>query len=333
SKTIIYGKMKEAEPLFAPFMGDLDIEGYKLDDSQKEPKSQIYSYVSAITKALDSIATSTQLAKYHEGYQRHGDPICDFLMNKSDLLVSMKKIRSGLESSRVNSNVSVCGIGIPFINDNTSLILVIDEGTDSDKFAKCFEALIKFSAACCEIPSSQKAGEIQTQTLSQPTGTVRTPGGQELQAWTAEELAEAAQQRGEALPPGMEYWTEENLRMMAEKRTGGIPQGMEVWTEEELQELARKRKGGVLDIPEWEEDKDLTECVKCGYSLRKGWAECPICETPVGAKISQTPSSLPEDKPEKDEGTQEEVADKTKPSESSESSKNNGSKKKENSSS
>ncbi len=332
SKIIIYGKMKDAEPLFAPFMGDLDLEGYKLDDSQKEPKSQIYSYVSAIIKALDSIRTSTQLEKYHAGYQRHGDPICDFLMNKSDLLTSMGKIRSGLESNRI-SNVSVCGIAIPFINDNTSLILVLDEGNDSDRFGKCFEALIKFSAACCGVPSSQKAGQIQTQTPSQPTGTVRTPGGQELQAWTAEELAQASQQRGGAPPPGMEYWTEENLRMMAEKRTGGIPQGMEVWTEEDLQELARKRKGGSLDIPQWEEDKDLTECVKCGYSLRKGWAECPICETPVGAKISPTPSSLPEDKPDKDKATQEQIADKKEPSESSESSKNRASKKKENSSS
>ncbi|TFG23537.1 MAG: hypothetical protein EU529_07065 [Promethearchaeota archaeon] len=332
SKTIIYGKMKDAEPLFAPFMGDLDLEGYKLDDSQKEPKSQIYSYVSAIIKALDSKLTSTQLEKYHEGYQRHGDPICDFLMSKRDLLTSMGKIRSGLESSR-DSNASVCGIGIPLINDNTSLILIIDEGNDQDRFAICFEALIKFSAACCEIPSSQKAGGIQTQVPSQPTGTVRTPGGQELQAWTVEELAEAAQQRGGAPPPGMEFWTEENLRMMAEKRTDGIPQGMEVWTEEDLEELARKRKGGVSDIPEWEADNDLTECVKCGYSLRKGWSECPICNTPVSSASSATPSPPPEDKADKDKDTKEEVGDKTEPSESLESSKNSGSKKNENSSS
>jgi len=329
SKAIIYGKMKDAEPLFAPFMGDLDLEGYKLDNSQKGPKSQIYSYVNAIIKALDSKLTSTQLEKYHAGYQRHGDPICDFLMNKRDLLTSMAKIRSGLESNRVNSNVSVCGIGIPFINDSTSLILVVDEGKDADRFTKCFEALIKFSAACCEVPSSQKAGEIQTQTPSQSTGTVRTPGGQELQAWTAEELAELSQQSGGVPAPGMEYWTEENLRMMAEKRTDGIPQGMEVWTEEDLQELANQRKGGELDIPKWEVDKDLTECVKCGYSLRKGWAECPICDTPVSqltpvAKSSPTPSLPTEDKPDKDKDPQEEVADKVEPSEASDSSKNSG---------
>ena len=327
SKTTIYGKMKEAEPLFAPFMGDLDLEGYKLDESQKGPKSQIYSYVSAITKALDSKVTSTQLAKYHEGYQRHGDPICDFLMNKSDLLASMEKIRSGLESNRIKSNVSVCGIAIPFINDKTSLILVIDEEKGSDRFTKCFEALINFSAACCEAPSSRKASEIQAP--SQATGTVRTPGGQELKAWTAEELAQEAQKRSGATPPGMEVWTQEDLKEMAEERSAGIPEGMEVWTEEELQELAHKRQGGGLDIPEWETDKDLKECVKCGYSLRKGWSECPICKTPVGAKISPTPSPLPEDKPDEDKGTHDEVTDKTEPSESSESSKNSESKKNE----
>jgi len=73
---------------------------------------------------------------------------------------------------------------------------------------------------------------------------------------------------------------------------------MEVWTEEELLELAKKRQGGI-DIPEWKPDEDMKECEKCGYSLRKGWSECPICGTPVESK---TPSeSSPPSEPEPDE--------------------------------
>jgi len=296
SRTTIYGKMKEAEPLFAPFMGELDLGGYKLDESQKGPKAQIYSYIDAIIKALDSEMTRSQLAKYHEGYQRHGEPICDFLMSKNDLLEAMEKVRSGLESKRVDSNISVCGIAIPLIEDRTSLVLVIDEGKDSDRYKKCFEAVITFSAVCCEAPSSKKADEIQPQASTQLTGAIRTPGGQELKSWTAEELAEESQKRGGGISTGMEVWSEEDLKKMAEERNVGIPEGMEVWTEDELQELARKREGGGLDIPEWEPDKDLLECSKCGYSLRKGWSECPICETPVGAEAPSTPSQPPEDK-------------------------------------
>ncbi|MFX0186251.1 MAG: hypothetical protein ACFE8A_00795 [Candidatus Hodarchaeota archaeon] len=306
SRTTIYGKMKQAEPLFAPFMGELDLGGYKLDESQKGSKSQIYSYVSAVIKALDTRTISSQLAKYHEGYQRHGEPICDFLMNKKDLLATMEKVRSGIESKRVESNISVCSIAIPLINDRTSLVLVVDEGKDSDRYTRCFEAIIKFSAACCEAPSSKKADAIQP---SQPTGAIRTLGNQELKSWTAEELAEESQKRG-GVPPGMETWTEEDLKKMAEERGDGIPEGMEMWTEEELQELARKRQGGGLDIPEWEPDQDLLECSKCSYSLRKGWSECPICGTPVGAKVPTTPSPPPEDKPEEERDKPEEERDK-----------------------
>jgi len=62
---------------------------------------------------------------------------------------------------------------------------------------------------------------------------------------------------------------------------------MEVWKEDELLELAEKRRGGGLNIPEWEPDQDMTECSNCGYSLRPGWAKCPVCDTPVGEKPSE----------------------------------------------
>ena len=236
SRTTIYGKMKDEEPLFAPLMGELDLIGYKLDESQKGSKSQIHSYINAVINTLDASTTRLQLAKYHEGYQRHGEPICDFLMNKKDLLDIMKKIRSGLESSRIKSNIAVCGISIPLTNDKTSLVLITDDGAknDSDRYTRCFEAFLNFSAAGCEAPSARRADEAQAQVPSQQPGGVRTPGGQELKEWTAEELAAESQQRGGGIPSGMEAWTEEELQNLSAERGAGIPEGMEVWTEEEL---------------------------------------------------------------------------------------------------
>ncbi|MEJ2296035.1 MAG: hypothetical protein P8Y23_14865 [Candidatus Lokiarchaeota archaeon] len=83
-KTILFGKIKDKESLFSPVMGNLDLGSYKIDDSIKSPKSHNYSYISAILQSFDSVVTQNQLAKYDEEYQRHGDPICDFLMNDED---------------------------------------------------------------------------------------------------------------------------------------------------------------------------------------------------------------------------------------------------------
>lgn len=297
SRSTIHGKMKDNEPLFAPLMGDLDLGDYKLEVTDNSPKSQIYPYVTSIINSLDSSATRSQLGKYHEGYQRHGEPICDFLMNKKDLLAAMEKLNSGLESNRVTSDIAITAIAIPLPSDITSLILVTDEGKDSAKFSRCFEGVLRFSAACCEAPSASPAEQPQT-------GAVTTPGGQELKEWTADDLAKEAQQRGTNIPSGLEEWSEEDLTKMAGERGGGIPEGMEVWTEEELEELSRKRQGG-LDIPEWEPDQELEECSKCGYSLRKGWSKCPICETPVGS--GPTPSDDQDD--ESSEETSEDNPD------------------------
>jgi hypothetical protein len=280
SRPTIFGKMKGEKPLFAPIMGTLDLGGYKLDDSQKEPKSQIYTYVSAIIDSLDSTITKNHLVKYHEGYQRHGDPICDFLMKDNDLVNSMEQVTSGIESDRLTSDIAIFGIAIPQSTDKTTLLLVTDEGKDPSKYSRCFEALLRFSAESCNVPTQQPQTPGQVAQPSQ--GAVRTPGGQELKTWTAEELAEQAQKRM-ASQPDMPTWSEEDLTKFASERGTGLPEGMEVWTEDELQDLAKKRQGG-LDIPEWKEDESMKECVKCGYSLRPGWSRCPVCETPVDAK-------------------------------------------------
>ncbi len=281
SRSTIFGKIKDEKPLFAPVMGALDLGGYKLDDSIKGPKTQIYPYVRAIINSLDSTMTQNHLAKYHEGYQRHGDPICDFLMKDNELMNSMDSITSSIESERIASDIAVISIAVPQPADKTTLLLVTDEGKDPNKFSRCFEGFLRFSAESCNIPSQQPQMPVQAAAPQKP-GIVRTAGGQELKSWTAEELAEEAQKRMTS-QPDMPSWTEEDLNKFAAERGTGLPEGMEVWTEEELEELSKKRQGG-LDIPEWKVDENLGECAKCGYSLRPGWSKCPVCETPAGAK-------------------------------------------------
>ena len=292
SRSTIFGKIKNENPLFAPIMGTLDLMGYKLDESIKGPKTQIYPYVSAIINSLDSTMTQNHLAKYHESYQRHGDPICDFLMKDNELMNSMERITSSIESERISSDIAVYSIAIPQPADNTTLVLVTDEGKDPNKYSRCFEALLRFSAESWRVPSKQ--AQISSQEATQQSDTVRTPGGQEIKTWTPEELAEEAQKRM-ATQPDIPTWTEEELAKFTSERGTGLPEGMEVWTEQELEELAKKRQGG-LDIPEWKVDENLKECVKCGYSLRPGWSRCPVCETPVGAKIESEPEPEPREK-------------------------------------
>jgi len=130
-----------------------------------------------------------------------------------------------------------------------------------------------------------------------PGGSVRTPGGQDIKVWTADELAQDAQSRpAGGVPPGMATWSEEDLAKVAAERGSGIPEGMEVWSEEELEKLAKSRQGGGLNIPEWKPDDSLLECSNCQAALRKGWDSCPICDTPVGS--AKPPAKPPESKTE-----------------------------------
>jgi len=296
-RTTIFGKMRDPsnEPLFAPFMGNLDLGGYKLEASQDKPKSQVFSYVNAIINSLDSAITKSQLVKYHEGYQRHGDPICDFLMKDDELLNSMGKINTALESERSKSDIAICSIAVPLPSDKKSLVITTEEGQGNSRFGNCFEALLKFSAACCQVPSPSQETTTQAESTSGQTGgEIRTPGGQELKVWSAEELANEAQKRL-AEQPNLPSWSEEELTKLAEDRGSGIPEGMEVWKEDELLELAEKRRSGGLNIPEWQPDQDMTECSNCGYGLRPGWAKCPVCDTPVGEKPSEEVKKEPKE--------------------------------------
>jgi hypothetical protein len=316
-RTTVYGKIKGQEPLFAPFTGNIDLRGYKLDESQKEPKTHIFSYMSAIIDSLDSSNTKNQLSKYHEEFQRHGDPICDFLMKDSDVNSSMGKITTAIESERSNSDTAVCGIIVPLPSDKRSIVLISDEGQGLSQYGNCFEALLKLSALCCQIPSTAPQQPTSGGEGAGPSGDgIRTPGGQELKSWTAEELANEAQKRL-ATQPNLPTWSEEDLLKFSEGRGSGIPEGMDVWNEEELQELAEKRRRGGLNIPEWKPDQDMNECASCGYSLRPGWTKCPICESPVSPELPENGTDEPpepsddiqNDDPEKETDSTQENTD------------------------
>ncbi len=302
TRPTIFGKIKDEKPLFAPVMGTLDLGGYKLDDSQIGQKSQIYPYVSAVINSLDSSVTKSHLAKYATSFQRHGDPICDFLIKDEELMKAMENLTSSIESNRLASDMAISGIAIPLPADKTTLLLVTDEGKEQNRFSKCFEAFLRFSAECCKTPYPSKETPMglpqpPEQGSTQQPGAIRTPGGQELKTWTAEELVSEAQKRL-STQPDMPSWSEDEILKFAAERSTALPEGMEVWTEEELQNLAKKRQGG-LDIPEWETDKDLGECLKCGYSLRPGWTRCPVCETPKGAEPEPEPIEQPNKEPSK----------------------------------
>jgi hypothetical protein len=269
----IYGKIKGQEPLFAPFTGNLDLGGLKIEEFKE--KSNSFIYVDKIINSLDTAITKSQLAKYHEQFSRHGDPVADFLMKREELIEVMPRLTTSLESGRSKSDIALSSIALPIPSEKKTLTIVIEESSENDKYTKCFEALLKFSAAYCEIPSNTSVDSKQ----ESQSGQIRTPGGQELKTWTAEELAQEAQKRLSSQPEAP-VWTEEELAKFVSDRGAGIPEGMEVWTEEDLQELAKKRSGGGLNIPEWE-DQEFPECKNCGYSLRPGWERCPICDTPV----------------------------------------------------
>jgi len=241
-RTTLYGKIKDQEPLFAPFTGNLDLGGYKLDATEKVPKSHLFPYISALINSLDSVITKNQLAKYHEEFQRHGDPICDFLMKDDDLVNSMKKITTALESGRITSDIAVCSIVIPLPSDKRSIVLITDDSQENNRYGNSFEALLRLSASCCQVPSQSHQEPTQSAPTAGPTGGgIRTPGGQELKSWTAEELASEAQKRL-AAQPDLPSWSEEDLVKFAEDRGSGIPEGMDVWKEEDLKELAEKRR-------------------------------------------------------------------------------------------
>jgi len=287
----LFGKLKEGDPLFAPLIGDLDLDDFNSKASeQKSLMIENQIYISGVISSLDKDTTKNNVVRYHEQYQRHGEPICDFLMKDDVLMDVMNKLTTAIESKRTSSNVSVGAIAIPNIQNRSTLVIVVNESNASNSYATCFEALLRFSAACYEAPSTKKPSEVSTAppALAQQEQ-VSGPGGQKLEVWTTEELVKDATKRGlsTGVPPNMDSWTEEQLLEMAKSRTDtGV--SLPEWSEEELEELAKSRQGA-LNLPEWE-DTGLPQCEKCGYTLRESWSECPICNWKVGEPVSDEKS-------------------------------------------
>jgi hypothetical protein len=309
SRPLIFGNIKDADPLVAPYMGELDIDVNKVIQSEdrQQKASYNFSYVNEIIESFTKSKMKNQLARYHEGYQRHGDPASDYINNKEDVMESLNKINCGIKSERLNTDIAVCGIAIPLKEQPTTFILLMDEGESETLFEECFEAFLRFSATCCEIPAS-KSMETGSETPrgGETQGAPQTPGGQNLDVWSEEDLAEISQKRGGNIPEGMDVWSEDELKELNKERKSGIPEGLEVWSEEELKELAGKRQGAGLDIPEWKSDEEMGQCSKCGYSLRKEWDECPICGTPTNLEAQESDKEEIQDVNE-EEGEKEDI--------------------------
>ena len=126
---------------------------------------------------------------------------------------NFERITSGIESNRLSSDIAVFSIAVPQNTDKTTLLVVVDEGKDPNQSSRCFEALLRFSAEGCNVPSTGTPTQ-QPPVPGQPqppqSGTVRTPGGQELKVWSAEDLASEAQKRMQA-QPDIPEWSEEEL--------------------------------------------------------------------------------------------------------------------------
>jgi len=308
TRTTLFGKPSKNKPLFAPHIGPLDMAAYKLTPEEKGPKNENMRFVYEVINSLERRSTQNQVMRYDDQYERHGEPICDFLIKDEDLVKTLSKLTSAIDSKRQSSGSAIPAIAL--IVQDTTLVLTTDESNSSKKFEICFEALLKFAAACYETPGVKKAGAIQAEAEAMtqvaqsvtppsmgigamvPTNVGSTPVGiapgiPQLPVWTEEELAEEAKKSG--LPPvDLPVWTEEELEEEAKKRTDiNLP----MWTEEEL-EKEKERRHGAFNIPEWKPDENTIDCPKCGYTCRPEWKLCPICNTQI-PELSQQQNQQP----------------------------------------
>ncbi|MHA1727420.1 MAG: hypothetical protein ACTSWY_01655, partial [Promethearchaeota archaeon] len=226
TRTVLYGKIADEDPLFAPHIGQLDLADYKPDPNDDKPKSEDIRFISEIVSSIERKTTQNQVVRYHAQYERHGEPICDFLNEEDDLGKSMEKLTSAIDSNRQSSNAAISAIIIPLIN--TSMVLCLDEssGTSTKKFETCFESLMKLGASSYETPNLRKngrvsniGGNIQQSGVSAGVGSVQPhiSAQPKLPIWTEEGLAEEAKKRDPAAT-NLPVWTEEGLAEEAKKR-------------------------------------------------------------------------------------------------------------------
>lgn len=275
TRTVLYGKMAKEEPLFAPHIGQLDLAGYK-PDLKISPKSEDVRFLYEILQSLERKSTQSQVVRYHVQYERHGEPICDFFMDNEELIKSMKKLTSAIESKRQMSNASIAGVVLPLIN--SSIVLCMDENHSIKKYEVCFEAILKLSATSYKTPNIKKESMVPAPGLGISTPSIPMQAQPQIPVWTEQELAEDAKKRGASSSINLPTWSEKELEEEAKKRGASSSINLPFWSAEELEEEAKKRSSG-SSIPEWKEDDNLVSCPKCGYSCKSDWNECPVCGT------------------------------------------------------
>ncbi|MHA1369681.1 MAG: hypothetical protein ACTSRA_08225, partial [Promethearchaeota archaeon] len=229
------------------------------------------SFQIALFDAMDKQTTRNSVWRY-QNYGRKGEPICDKLMANQDLMITMEKIISEVDSKDFKANASVCGI-IYAINGRTYVAIVDYSG----KHINASEAIFKLCVYLEDAPRVRVAAS--------PGGGIASPGmvsgpGQQLPTWTEEELASRPNRFAGPPVANMPVWTEEELQNRPDKFTGGP--NLPVWTEEELEEL-KKKSGPQLNLPEWKGD-GLVDCPNCGYSCQPDWDTCPMCNTKLKKK-------------------------------------------------
>jgi hypothetical protein len=193
TRTTLYGRPMKNSPLFAPHIGPLDLAGYKPDPNEKGSKSENPRFIFEIIESLDRKTTQNHVTRYDDQYERHGEPICDFLMKDEDLMKTLSNLTSAMDSKRQSSNAAIPAIVLTLIN--TSLVIVTEESTSKDKYDICFESLIKLSAACYETPGVKKgaANAAQATAMTQ-AAQAQTPPGMGVGAMVP--------QGGPSAPPG-----------------------------------------------------------------------------------------------------------------------------------
>lgn len=280
---VVYGEMQGQKPLFAPIIGSLELN-WKTPDQKPAPGEKEYiedfELQSRFFQVMDKQTTRNSVWRY-QNYGRKGEPICDRLLANEDLMVSMERVISEVDSKEFKANASACGIVHPI--DGRSIVAIVDfDGVHKN----AFEAIFKLCAYLDDVPHVPAAGAGTM--AGAPAGGGGYAPQPSLPTWSEEELANRPNKF--AGGPKLPAWTEEELAKREDKFTGGP--NLPVWTEDELEEMAKK-SGPSLNLPEWKEDEDMIECPKCGYACQADWGECPVCNTKLEKKAQKPAAQKP----------------------------------------
>ena len=284
-RSTAYGEMKDAKPLFAPIIGTLDLN-WKPPATKPAPGDKEYiediSLQIALFEAMEKQTTMNSVWRY-QNYGRKGEPVCDKLMANDDLMVSMERIISEVDSKSFKANASVCALA--YAIDGRTIVAMVDyDGVQKN----AFEALFKLSAYLEDVPRTATGGAMGAGGGGAGMVSATAPQNSSLPTWSEQELAQQATTRGSAAP-NLPTWSEDELENRPDKFTGGGP-NLPVWTEEELDELRKTNTGSSLNLPEWTGD-GLLNCPNCGYACQSSWETCPMCDTKLDKSVA--PASSP----------------------------------------